>query len=224
MKRLRRVGARPRAILDRGQDMRDIGPVVGRQLGRLGPAIGQEGDQRRRGAGEHTQEGTFGGGRVGKDDEAGGVVDPLDLEATAVILPVGKDELDISRLELLVEVGEEQDPGDRVRVGGLVEVVADRSRGEAGGWIDCAKGHVEVGCRGGARSGWGGVDGGDRGMGGGGEVVGGGDGRVGRVQRGGLVVPREGVVDLERVDHELVHGDRHRQGGRHGCGAEGCTS
>lgn len=204
--------------------MRDIGPVVGRQLGRLGPAIGQEGDQRRRGAGEHTQEGTFGGGRVGKDDEAGGVVDPLDLEATAVILPVGKDELDISRLELLVEVGEEQDPGDRVRVGGLVEVVADRSRGEAGGWIDCAKGHVEVGCRGGARSGWGGVDGGDRGMGGGGEVVGGGDGRVGRVQRGGLVVPREGVVDLERVDHELVHGDRHRQGGRHGCGAEGCTS
>ena len=119
--------------------------------------------------------------------------------------------LDVSGLELLVEVSQEQDPGGRVGVDGLLLMGNEATGAEES---HC----VEVGYwRGSSSTSRVGIDRRDRRMVGGGQVR---SPRVSGVERGG---ERMGVVgvNLERMDHELLEGHRHGHWRRHGGKAKG---
>lgn len=62
----------------------------------------------------------FGNSGILEDNEKAGVVLPLDLEATVLILKLGESILDVFRLELLGEAGEVEDAGDGCRETGEV--------------------------------------------------------------------------------------------------------
>jgi len=96
---LTRVRAGSRTILHRSEDVCHVGTGVGTKFG---TSVERENGGRRSVEVEKT---FFGDERVVEDDEAGGVVDPFNLEATFFVLPFGKDGLDVSGLHFGVESG-----------------------------------------------------------------------------------------------------------------------